>query len=241
MTLNIAHRGYSGAYPENTMPAFEAAVEAGADGIEFYVQFTKDGALVIMHDETVDRTTDGHGFVKDHTLAELKSLDASAAFKGRYGIVRVPTLEEYLESVKDLDFLTNIELKTGVFEYDGIEKAVTDLVRRYRLQERVIISSFNHYSVLRAHAAAPEIRCGFLTESWILNAGAYTRSHWVDCWHPHWASVTEETAAELKANGIMINVWTVNEPAEALRLRSLGADAVIGNFPPEIGKALRGG
>ena len=241
MTLNIAHRGYSGAYPENTMPAFEAAVEAGADGVEFDVQFTKDGALVIMHDETVDRTTDGHGFVKDHTLAELKSLDASAAFKGRYGIVRVPTLEEYLESVKDLDFLTNIELKTGVFEYAGIEKAVTDLVRRYRLQERVIISSFNHYSVLRAHAAAPEIRCGFLTESWILNAGAYTRSHGVECWHPHWASVTEETAAELKANGIMINVWTVNEPAEALRLRSLGADAVIGNFPPEIGKALRGG
>ncbi len=241
MTLNIAHRGYSGVYPENTMPAFEAAIEAGADGVEFDVQFSKDGEPVIMHDETVDRTTDGHGFVKEHTLAELKSLDASAAFKDRYGIVRVPTLEEYLERVKDLDFLTNIELKTGIFEYDGIETAVSDLVRRYRLQDRVIISSFNHYSVLRAHAAAPEIRCGFLTESWIVNAGAYTRSHGIECWHPHWASVTGETAAELKANGIMINVWTVNEPAEALRLQSLGADAVIGNFPEEIGKALRGG
>ncbi len=241
MTLNIAHRGYSGVYPENTMPAFEAAIEAGADGVEFDVQFSRDGELVIMHDETVDRTTNGHGFVKDHTLAELKSLDASAAFKGRYGIVRVPTLEEYLERVKDLDFLTNIELKTGIFEYDGIETAVADLVRRYRLQDRVIISSFNHYSVLRAHAAAPEIRCGFLTESWIVNAGAYTRSHGIECWHPHWASVTGETAAKLKANGIMINVWTVNEPAEALRLQSLGADAVIGNFPEEIGKALRGG
>ncbi len=241
MTLNIAHRGYSGVYPENTMPAFETAIEAGADGVEFDVQFSKDGEPVIMHDETVDRTTDGHGFVKDHTLAELKSLDASAAFKGRYGIVRVPTLEEYLERVKDLDFLTNIELKTGIFEYDGIETAVADLVRRYRLQDRVIISSFNHYSVLRVHAAAPEIRCGFLTESWIVNAGAYTRSHGIECWHPHWASVTGETAAELKANGIMINVWTVNEPAEALRLQSLGADAVIGNFPEEIGKALRGG
>lgn len=240
MTLNIAHRGYSGAYPENTMPAFEAAIDAGADGVEFDVQFSKDGALVIMHDETVDRTTDGKGFVKDHTLAELKSLDASATFKGKYGIVRVPTLEEYLERVKGLDFLTNIELKTGVFEYDGIESAVTELVRRYGLQDRVIISSFNHYSVLRAKAAAPEIRCGFLTETWILNAGAYTRSHGIECWHPHWASVTKETAAELKENGIAVNVWTVNEADEALRLQSLGVDAVIGNYPEKIGKALRG-
>ena len=102
MTRNFAHRGYSGKYPENTMLAFRKAAEAGADGIELDVQLTRDGEPVIIHDELVDRTTDGTGRVKDFTLAELQALDASYIYTGQYGRNPIPTLREYCEFVKDL-------------------------------------------------------------------------------------------------------------------------------------------
>ena len=108
MTRNFAHRGYSGKYPENTMLAFRKAVEAGADGIELDVQLTRDGEPVIIHDELVDRTTDGTGRVKDFTLAELQALDASYIYTGQYGRNPIPTLREYCELVKDLPIVTNI-------------------------------------------------------------------------------------------------------------------------------------
>ena len=99
MTKNIAHRGYSGNYPENTMLAFQKALEAGVDGIEFDVHLSKDGRLVIIHDELLDRTTDATGLVQDRTLAELRQLDASAGFAGVYGKNQIPTLEEYFELI----------------------------------------------------------------------------------------------------------------------------------------------
>ena len=123
MTKNFAHRGFSGKYPENTLLAFSKAIEEGVDGIENDVHLTKDGVLVVMHDELVDRTTNGKGYIKDKTYEELSQLDASYIFK-EYGPQKVPTLREYLELVKDTDIITNIELKTGVFEYTGIEQRI---------------------------------------------------------------------------------------------------------------------
>ena len=110
MTKNFAHRGFSGKYPENTLLAFSKAIEEGVDGIENDVHLTKDGVLVVMHDELVDRTTNGKGYIKDKTYEELAQLDASYIFK-EYGPQKVPTLREYLELVKDTDIITNIELK----------------------------------------------------------------------------------------------------------------------------------
>ena len=117
MIKNYAHRGFCSQYPENTILAFQKALEEGVDGIENDVQLSKDGHIVIMHDESVDRTTNGKGWVKDLTLAELKELDASEKFGSQFGVQRVPTLREYLELVKDQPVITNIEMKTGVFEY----------------------------------------------------------------------------------------------------------------------------
>lgn len=122
MTLNFAHRGFSGQFPENTMLAFEKAVEAGADGIELDVQFSKDGELVIMHDETLNRTAGVDGVVKDYTLEQLKAMDVSGKWGDRYGSMEIPTLREYFTRFKNLPIITNIELKTGVFPYPGIEK-----------------------------------------------------------------------------------------------------------------------
>lgn len=230
--LNFGHRGFSGKYPENTMLAFRKAVEVGADGIELDVHFSKDGELVIIHDELIDRTCDGTGYVRDYTLEELRKFDASAGFKGVYGKNEIPTLREYFEFVKPIEgFITNIELKTGVYEYPGIEKAVLDMVAEFDLEDRIIISSFNHYSVMRAKNLNPSIKCGFLEESWILDFGAYTKARNIECIHPAHFTLTEETVGEMKANGIQINTWTVNKPEDVERLYKLNVDSVIGNFP----------
>lgn len=235
---NFDHRGFSGKYPENTMLAFKKAVEAGADGIELDVQLTKDGEVVIIHDEKVDRTTNGAGNVRDFTLAELRKLDASYIYTGKMDVNPVPTFEEYCEWVKDLPIVTNIELKTGVYPYPGIEAKVWKILQKYNLQDKVIISSFNHYSILQMRKLAPQLQYGLLTESWLVNPGAYVESVGVECYHPYYGSLTEETVAEVKSHNIAINTYTVNDAAEVKRLNALGIDIVIGNFPDMVKKVL---
>ena len=210
MVKNFGHRGFSGKAPENTMASFIMAVETpGLDGIENDVQLTKDGEIVIIHDEKIDRTcTDGAtGWVKDYTLEELKQLR---------------------------DTLMNIELKTGVFEYEGIEQKVLDLLKEYDMVERTIISSFNHYSVLRMKKLCPEMKCGLLADTWILNAGAYVKAAGCEYYHPNFWNVTETLAPEIYSHGIGINTWTVNEEEDIRRMIERGVNSVIGNFPDRV-------
>lgn len=227
----FAHRGFSGKYPENTMLAFKKAIEAGADGIELDVQLTKDGEVVIIHDETVDRTTNGKGLVVDFTYKELKKLDASYIFTNKFGFNSIPTLREYFELVKNLDFTTNIELKTGVNEYIGIEKKVYELIKEFKLEKKVIISSFNHFSILRMKEIAPELKYGFLSETWIIDAGKYCKKYDISCYHPHFKNLTPEVIYELKENNIEINTWTVNNKEDIEYLISKKIDILIGNYP----------
>ena len=239
MSKIFGHRGFSGKYPENTMLAFRKAVEAGVDGMEFDVQLSKDGEIVIIHDEKVDRTTDGKGNVRDMTLAELKKLDASAAFKGVYGKNEIPTLREYFDYIKDKDIISNIELKTGVFVYPGIEKKVCDLIAEYGLEERIILSSFNHETIMRCAEVAPEIKRGFLSEDWLVNFGRYAEENGAACCHPNCICLHEENVKEMHDRGREINTWTVNEPENIKRLSSLGVDALIGNYPDRMVELLR--
>lgn len=238
MTKNFAHRGFSGKYPENTMLAFRKAVEEGVDGIELDVQLTKDGEVVIIHDETIDRTTDGKGLVVSYTCDELRKFDASFKFRGQCGFNPIPTLREYFELVKDKNLVTNIELKTGLNEYFGIEEKVWKLIEEYRLEDRVLISSFNHYSVLRMKSIAPNLKYGLLTETWIINAGKYTEDVGVECYHPHFFSMTAENVKELKEHNIEINVYTVNEEKDIRDMIEKGIDIVIGNYPDLTKKIL---
>ena len=239
MTKNFAHRGYSGKYPENTLLAFEKAIEAGVDGIELDVQLTRDGELVVIHDETVDRTTDGNGRVADHTLSELQSLDASYRYTGQYGVNRIPTLDEYFALVDKLPLITNVELKTGILEYPGIERKVYDAILAHGLGERVIISSFNHFSVQRMRAIAPELKYGFLSETWIIDAGKYVHEQGVQCYHPIYVNLNEAVVRELKRYNLEINTYTVNTPEAVADLCKKGIDAVIGNFPEMAAEVLR--
>ena len=235
---NYAHRGFSGNYPENTMLAFRKALEAGCEGMEFDVHLTADRQIVIVHDERIDRTSDRQGYVKDMTYEELCKADFSYRWKGQVPFQRIPTLEEYFELVKDRDILSNIELKTGVFEYPGIEQAVYDLIQTYHMEDRVVISSFNHHSVMRMKQLDPTLTCGFLSETWILDAGDYVQRHGIEAYHPAYYMLTDPEAADLQAHGRQINTWTVNQPEDIRRMISLQVDGIIGNYPDRVRKEL---
>lgn len=242
MSKIFAHRGYSGKYPENTMIAFKKALECGVDGIELDVQLTKDGEVVIIHDETIDRTTTGKGFVVDYTYEELERFDASFKFKD-LGFNKIPTLREYFQLVKDYDIVTNVELKTGINEYLGIEEKVWELIKEYNLEEKVIISSFNHFSVMRMKDIAPQLKYGFLSEDWIIDAGKYTHSHGVQCYHPRFNNLVPDVIKELKKYNLEINTWTVNLEEDMRYLYSNNIDVIITNYPElaqEIKKEYQG-
>lgn len=239
MSKNFGHRGFSGKYPENTMLAFQKAYEAGCDGIELDVHFTKDNVMVIIHDEDIKRTTNGSGLVKDFTFEELRKFDASASFTGQYGFNPIPSFEEYVAWVKDLDIITNIEIKNGVYYYEGLEEALIDIVRKNHLEDRIIFSSFNNASVMKCKRLAPEIKCGFLMDGCIGNANGYAKSMGIECVHPDWHKLTDEEIKACHERGVEINTWTVNEEADIRHMAEMGVEGIISNYPDLCGKVIK--
>lgn len=230
--LNIAHRGFSGAYPENTMLAFRKAVEIGADGIETDLQMTKDGVIVICHDEKLDRTTDGSGFIKDYNYGELLKFDAGIKYRDDFKGEKIPTIDEFFDYVKDKNIFINLELKNSIINYEGLEKMVIDKIYQYKLEKNVIISSFNHYSMVRVKEYDANIKTGLLCAATIYNPGKYVKGALADAFHPFFLSVMDKSiVAEIKSEGIMINTYTVNEVEYMKKLISLGVDGIITNYP----------
>ena len=231
----FAHRGFSGEYPENTMLAFKKAVEAGCDGIELDVQLTKDLIPVIMHDEEVDRTSDGKGRISDKTYWELSKLDCSypSKFEGKYGAQRIPLLEEYLKWMAEeaTHIVTNIELKNSVYYYGGMEKKVMEMVCKYDLEDRIILSSFNNASIVQCKLTTDWIAGGFLVEKFVENAGVYARECGVEYYHPNLKFLKEEHVRNCSENGIGVNVWTVNEEEDMRTMKKWGVNSIITNYP----------
>lgn len=225
-----AHRGASAYAPENTLPAFKLAEEQGADGIELDVHLTKDGELVVIHDEKLDRTTNGTGLVKDYTLAELKTFCADNGMPG-YADARIPTLREVLEQVKPGKMLVNIELKTGILWYEGIEKKTLDLVAELGMQDRIIYSSFNHYSIAEVRRLAPEAQTAYLFGDIPCDIEKYAAERGVEGLHSGLYCV--KMGSLLKTyldSGLAVRVWTVNGEEDLRWLMEEGAD-VITNDP----------
>ena len=231
----MAHRGYAGKYPENTMLAFKRAWKTGCDAIELDVHVSKDGELVIMHDETVNRTTGGSGQIRNMTLEELKGLNAAAHFTGTLppGIqgCSIPTLLEYLTWAKNKPFYTNIELKDNKYYYTGIERKVLDMVKQLGMSNRVILSSFNHASLMHAKEFAPAIRMGALCERPIGNAGTYVKMCGLQFLHPNMLKLNARTVKECHKKGILVNVWTPDTREEMLAMLELGVDGLITDQP----------
>ena len=235
----FGHRGFSGKYPENTMLAFRKAIEAGADGVELDVQLTKDGVPVIIHDEAVSRTCqEAPGLVSDYTLQELQRLDASYLYHDAVGPQQIPTLREYFDFMREAPHLVNIELKTGKNPYPGIEEKTWALIQEYGLEDRVIISSFNHYSIRRMQALAPQLKYGVLVEAWIYRPVDYCRAMNVQCYHPMYQNLTEEISRDLRQAGIEMNPYTVNDEAVVRTLAKRGITCIIGNFPDMTRRVL---
>jgi len=221
LTKIFAHRGYRALYPENTMLSFRKAVEHNVNGIELDVQLTSDGEVIILHDETLDRTTNGSGYVKDVDFKTLQELDAGHG-------ENIPSLIEYLEFIRNFTIITNIELKNNIVPYDGMEEKVLCLVKEYKLSDRLILSSFNIESVKKLSSLAPEIPRGFITDE-ISNPAelaALMRRLGIKYLHPSLRCYWNHRDSIIR-EGFIVNIWTVNNKAE---LRRLSQDGVFGVF-----------
>ncbi|MBP1754293.1 MAG: Glycerophosphoryl diester phosphodiesterase [Firmicutes bacterium] len=230
-TFVWAHRGASGYAPENTLEAFQKAIEMNADGIELDVQMTKDGQLVILHDETVDRVSNAKGWVKDYTYEDLVKLNVNKKFP-EYGKVKIPTLEEVYGLMKDTNLLINVELKNGVIFYEQLEERVLELTEKYGLQNRVIYSSFNHYSVMKLKKLKSSISAGFLYEDGYLDMPEYAERYGVEALHPALYNLQYPNFIEdCRRRGIVLRVWTVNDPKDMRMICEKGINSMITNYP----------
>ena len=232
MTRIFGHRGASGYAPENTIEAFRLAAEMGADGVELDVQMTRDGELVVAHDETVDRVSNGSGRIAGMTLRELKKLRFNRMHP-EYGEAEIPTLKEVFELLKPTTLDINIELKNSLIDYPGLEKRVIDLVGAAFDPERVIFSSFNHASMLRVKAIDPRLVCGLLYEASLIEPWAYAVQLGMDALHPQYAEVITPGGNCRKAHeaGVRVHTWTVNEPEVMRKVMEEKADILITNYP----------
>lgn len=242
MTGILAHRGFSGKYPENTMLAFKKAAELDIAGFETDVQMTKDGVLVITHDEEISRVSNGKGYIKDMTLKELKELDFRNGME-EFALdddTSIPTLEEFFDWFKDTKFLINIELKSSMIRYNGMVHKTMEMIKAYDLVDRVIISSFNHRDVVLAKELVPEIKCGFLTWSLFLNPGKYTKYYGIDYYHPDFNAMDDEDFKDCKENGIGILPYTVDEIYDMKKLVDKEVLYIITNYPDRAVELIGG-
>uniref|UniRef100_A0A7C1FLR6 Glycerophosphodiester phosphodiesterase n=1 Tax=Caldilinea aerophila TaxID=133453 RepID=A0A7C1FLR6_9CHLR len=232
----FAHRGARCVAPENTLPAFTRALEMGVDGIELDVHRSADGHLVVIHDFTVDKTTNGQGRVEQMTAAELRQLDAGGYFSPQFAGVQIPFLEEVLDLVGDRCRL-NIEIKSMHPYADDASEGVATLIRKRNLYDQVIVSSFNPITLLKMRHLDPRIALGVLYDA---SMPAFLRKIWAgpplrpEAQHPHHALIDAEFMAWARSLPAAVNTWTVNEVEEARRLAALGVDVIITDVPDQI-------
>ena len=219
----IGHRGASAAAPENTLAAFRLAQQQGADGIEFDVQLSADGVPVVIHDDTVERTTNGRGRVSDLTLAQLQTLDAGQGEP-------IPTLAQVFAEF-GTDFLYNLEIKNDHQTDQGAEKAIAACIHQYGVQAQLLISSFNPAALERVYALlGDEVPLGFLHMGMI---DRYAPDWLFPCHadHPYHEAVDAAYMAWAKEHGYQVNVWTLDDATIAQQLISLEVQGLITNTP----------
>ena len=231
--LILGHRGAKNYAPENTLAAFLLALEQGADGVELDAKLSADGVVMVHHDSTVDRTTNGKGRVAQLSFAELRELDAGKFFSDKFRGEKIPTLDEVFESIGKRA-MTNVELTNYSSPRDPLVEKVCDLVRKHGLQARIIFSSFFAGNLKKASAFLPEVPRaliapdgwkGMWARSFGFNFGDYNATH------PYFTDVTHEQVQRVHRLKRRINVWTVNKEDDLRRLISWGVDGIITDDP----------
>jgi glycerophosphoryl diester phosphodiesterase len=224
----VAHRGDKACAPENTISAFKQAADKGADAVEFDVKLTSDGRVIVIHDQTVNRTTNGSGNVARLSFAELQELEAGVQFPGKFLGEKIPTLDEVFEAVGKRLYM-NVELTNYSTPTDSLIPKVVDLVKKHGVQSRVLFSSFFAQNLHKARQLLPDVPSGLLTFpgrlGWWGRAfgwrGDYTAMH------PNYRDVNLELVARVHAAGKKVNTWTVTTKADINKMYELGVDGII--------------
>jgi glycerophosphoryl diester phosphodiesterase len=230
--LVFAHRGACAYAPENTLAAFALAHRQGALAIEFDAKLTADGQVVIIHDQTLERTTDGSGRVTALPLAALRELDAGSWFSADFHAEKIPTLDEIFESLGTKLFM-NIELTNYASPFDPLVERVAETVRKHALEQRVLFSSFFTHNLLRAARLLPQVPRGQLA---LPGRAGWWQRLWggvidLQAEHPFTGDVSAKSVAQAHARGRRVHVWTVNDPADMRRLKDLGVDGIFSDDP----------
>ena len=229
MTDIWAHRGASVALPENTLAAFAAAVAAGADGVEFDVQLSADGVPVVIHDERVDRTHDGVGWVGELSASSLASLAPRAAV-GAAGAI--PTLDEVLDLLAPTSLAINIELKNSVVSYPGLEQRVVAAVAARGLVGRTVLSTFNHHSLRLLAGLGSGCELAAIYSDPLYKPWDYLASLGVQAVHPPVAALDDgEFVARCHERGLAVRPWFSNDADELAGLMAAGVDALFTDDP----------
>ena len=238
--LNIAHRGANQVAPENTLRAFREALNRSADGIELDVRLSADGVPVVIHDPTVDATTDGSGVVANMTFAQLRTLDAGGWFDPAFKGERIPSLDEVLDAFGGRTLL-NLELKgTQVLDNDLVP-ATVDLLEGHELQQEVLVSCFNPYLLRQVRRLAPRVPLALLytnTPLPLLRLANLLLGEQPTAIHPHHTIVDERLVAHAHELGVRVNVWTVDDPERMRTLAERCVDGIITNKPKQLRRIL---
>ncbi|MRX74065.1 glycerophosphodiester phosphodiesterase [Bacillus lacus] len=239
----VAHRGASGYAPENTMAAFEKAVKMKADFVEVDVQMSKDGELVLIHDVTVDRTTDGSGHVADLTYQQLRKLDAGSWFGSEFTGERIPTLDELLDKYRGKTGLL-IELKAP-WLYPGIEEKVAEALKKRNMHKpkngKIIVQSFDFQSMKTFHQLLPQIPVGLLIylPQDLTDEALIKHSHYASYVNPSLNLVNKDLVNKVHTYGMKIQSWTVRNPEQVQPLLDAGVDGIITDFPDYVPRNLK--
>lgn len=228
----IGHRGSSGLAPENTLASMELAIEQGCHGIETDLQLTEDGKVVVFHDWSVERTTNGTGYIKDLTLEELLTLDAGSWFSKKFKNEKILTLESLLDLIPK-NLLLNLEIKSKAWDNRGIEKMVVKTLEENNRLENTVISSFNHKCIERVQNLNPRIKLGLLYEAYLINPVEFLKISKLNMYslHPNYNYIDKEFMEKVHKSDLKVYSWTVNDIESAERLRELRLDGIITNFP----------
>lgn len=227
----FAHRGFSSRYPENTLLAFKKSLDFDIYGVELDVHKTKDNKIVVIHDESVDRTFDGSGFVKDLTLNELKSFNCRLdGFKDNPEC-KIPTLEEVIEIFLDSNFVLNIEIKNDKVSYENIEQDVINIINKYNISDRVILSSFNSNSILHCNNIDSCIKTGLLYYYNLDQVVNFVKSLNASSLHPPLHLLDKELVDLCHKENMYINVYTVDDVKDIYKNIELGVDGIFTNYP----------